>query len=308
MADRSVLYLGDSDFAAGFCNKLEAYGCCGELDRYNAIAIPDDYAKGINLIFFEPGAGSERSGPDLQTIIASLGPFPIVAVVSQAKEHRGIAAVNAGAHGYLCADDAGHKEIEAVISHAIQRHHLLTRLSETDSTVLSILKSINDGAIVVDSHGHVLDINPAARSILGLTARQQTNTSWAKHFCSLAADGQTVIDHDNQPLVKACRGQRFSNQVAAYQSSDSLNSVLSINGQGLFDNAKNLVGGVITFRDVTDIVRRTDELELNAQNDDLTDLPNRRLFIEQLKKAMGRSQRNERPLAVLFITSIGSNR
>ena len=51
MADRSVLYLGDSSFAGGFCNKIEAYGSCGELDRYNAIAIPDDYAKSISLIF-----------------------------------------------------------------------------------------------------------------------------------------------------------------------------------------------------------------------------------------------------------------
>ncbi|MBT6211514.1 MAG: EAL domain-containing protein [Woeseia sp.] len=301
MADRSVLYLGDSSFAGGFCNKIEAYGSCGELDRYNAIAIPDDYAKSISLIFFEPGADSERSDPNLQTTIASLSPFPIVAVVSQAKEHRGIAAINAGAHGYLCVDDAGHEEIEAVITHAIQRQHLLARLSETDSTVLSILKSINDGAIVIDNRGHVLDINPAARTILGLTPREQTNDDWAKKFCSLSADGQTDIDHDNQPLVKACRGQKFSNQVAAYQASDSLNTVLSINGQGLYDNAKTLVGGVITFRDVTDIVRRTDELELNAQHDDLTDLPNRRLFIEQLKKAMGRSQRGERSLAVLFI-------
>jgi len=301
MADRSVLYLGDSDFSAGFCNKLEAYGCCGQLDRYNAIAVPDHYSKGIDLIFFEPGADPERAVPDLQTIIASIGPYPIVAVVSQAKEHRGIAAVNAGAHGYLCADDAGHKEIEAVISHAIQRHHLLARLSETDSTVLSILKSINDGAIVVDHHGHVLDINPAARSILGLSPREQTDKKWAKNFCCLSADGQTSIDHDNQPLVKVCRGQKFSNQVAAYRTADDLHTVLSINGQGLYDNSKTLVGGVITFRDVTDIVRRAEELEINAQNDALTDLPNRRLFIEQLKKAMGRSQRSERPLAVLFI-------
>jgi len=197
-------------------------------------------------------------------------------------------------------DDAGHQEIEAIIDHAIQRHKLLARLSETDSTVLSILQSINDGSIVVDRQGHVLDINPAARSILGLAPRQQPSARWARNFCNTAADGQ-AIEHDDLPLVKACRGEKFSNQVAAYLVPDQGDVVLSINGQGLYDSNRSLAGGVVTFRDITDVMRRTIELEKRAQFDDLTQLPNRRLFTEQLQKAMGRSQRNGRPLAVLFI-------
>ena len=41
MAGRSILYLGDSEFAAGFCNKLQAYACCGELERHTELALPD---------------------------------------------------------------------------------------------------------------------------------------------------------------------------------------------------------------------------------------------------------------------------
>ena len=55
------------------------------------------------------------------------------------------------------------------------------------------------------------------------------------------------------------------------------------------------------FRDVTDVIQRTVELEKRAQYDELTKLPNRRLFLHQLEKAIGRAQRSERPLAVLFI-------
>ena len=163
---------------------------------------------------------------------------------------------------------------------------MLARLSETDNTVLSILKSINDGFIVAYRHGHVLDINPAARSILGLTPRQQPDAEWAKSFCSISADGVTGIEHDELPLVKACRGDKFGNQVATYQLSGQNDTALSINGQGLYDSKRMLVGGVITFRDITDVMRRTVELEKQAQFDDLTQLPNRRLFTDQLKKAM----------------------
>lgn len=261
MAGRSILYLGDGEFAAGFCNKLEAYACCGSLTRHAALSLPDELPEPMDLVMLEQGPESSNAGQALQSLIGSFGRFPVIAITTRDCEHRGIAAVRAGAQGYLCVDDAGHEEIESVIDHAIQRHHLQTRLSETDSTVLSILRSINDGAIVIDRHGHVLDINPAARTILSLTAREQTNAEWARSFCNRSADGLTEIDHDDLPLVKACRGQKFSGQVAAYQLPDQSDSILSINGQGLYDSNQSLVGGVITFRDTTDIMLRTVELE-----------------------------------------------
>ena len=86
-----------------------------------------------------------------------------------------------------------------------------------------------------------------------------------------------------------------------YQSPGHPDTILSINGQGLYDSNHTLVGGVITFRDVTDIMHKTVELEMRAQYDDLTRLPNRRLFAHHLEKAIGRSQRKNRPLAVLFV-------
>ena len=301
MAGRSILYLGDSDFAAGFCNKLETYACCRQVTQHNELALPVNMPDDVDLIMFEPPPRSEDPGLSLNSLIRSFGDYPVVAITSRDQEHRGITAVRDGAQGNLCADDAGQQEIEAVIDHAMQRHRLLARLSETDSTVLSILNSINDGVIVVDRHGHVLDINPAARSMLGLSPRQQPTPRWASNFCNTLADGRTEIPHDDLPLVKACRGQKFSNQVAAYLVPNQGDVILSINGQGLYDSGRALVGGVITFRDITDVIRRTVELEKRAQFDDLTQLPNRRLFTEQLRKAMGRSQRNDSPLAVLFI-------
>jgi len=301
MAGRSILYLGGNEFAAEFCDKLKGLPVCEQFTGSPSLEIPDKTPDTVDLVIFETGPLIAQSGETLPSLVHRLSNWPLIAVTSRDQEHRGIAAVQAGAQAYVCADDIDEPELCMHIEHAVQRHRLLVRLSERDNTVLSILQSINDGVVVVDSQGHVLDINPAARSILGLTPRQQTSIEWAKSFCNFAADGKTRIDHEELPLVQACRGQKFSDQVAVFRAPGQEDTVLSINGQGLYDSTNALVGGVITFRDVTDVLRRTVELEKRAQYDDLTLLPNRRLFTQQLEKAIGRSQRQDRPLAVLFI-------
>ena len=166
---------------------------------------------------------------------------------------------------------------------------------------MSILNSINDGVIIVDRDGNLLDINPAARSILGLPRRQRPTADWSTTFASLGLDGVTELTPEDRPLARACRGEKFSDLQCVYRSDGQGDIILSLNGQGLNDASQEQLGGVVTFRDMTDVMHRTVELEKRAQHDDLTRLPNRRLFIHQLEKAIGRAQRGNRNLAVLCV-------
>ena len=303
MAGHSILYLGGEQFAAEYLTRLQACSCCSKLLHSAEFSPPEESA--VDLVLFEAGSAALRPAQKLQTFIQSMRTFPLVALTRRDREQQGIEAVRMGAQGYICVDATCDDEQKEVLDHAFRRHRLLTRLSGGDDSVLSILKSINDGVIVVDRRGHVLDINPAARSILGLKPRQHPPHRWELDFCSIAGDGKTRIDEDELPLVKARKGQKFSNQIATYRphgdTAGGAGVILSINGQGLYAGARSLAGGVITFRDVTDLVRRTVELEKRAQYDDLTLLPNRSLFMRQLEKAIGRSRRSGRPIAVLFI-------
>ena len=160
---------------------------------------------------------------------------------------------------------------------------------------------MNDGAMIVDCSGRILDMNPAGRSILGLSPRQRLTRRWARYFCSTAADGVTEIEHNNLPITKVCHGEQFSDQVSAYLAPYQGDIMLSTSGRGLYDSSHSLVGGVITFRDVTDSMQHTANLQKQVRFDELTKLPNHQMFTEQLRKAMGRSQRHNRLLAVLFI-------
>jgi diguanylate cyclase (GGDEF)-like protein len=303
MTGYTILYLGRSAFADAYLLELEQAPWCRRLHRSDDPIAADQLAndRDIDVVLFETGPGFARSGMILKNLLRTMARHPLVALTDRDHEHRGVAAVRVGAQGYLCIDAASDAEQHAVIDHAVQRHQLLTSLSEADDTVLSILKSINDGAIVVDCDGHVLDINPAARSILGLSQRGTPDADWVAAFCNISADGKHVVPSSAQPLARARTGEKFNNQLGVYRTAGHADTLLSINGQGLYDSNQALVGGVITFRDVTEVVHKTLELEKRAEYDDLTLLPNRRLFARHLQKAMGRAQRSSRPLAILFI-------
>ncbi len=301
MAGHSILYLGRGEFAADYLHELETLPFCALLTRSASLKIPVDAPSVIDLVLFEAGPAIAQSGQSIAELIGSFDKHPVIALTTRDREHRGIAAIRAGAQAYICVDDISVDGQEAAFVHAVQRHRLQQRLSDTDVTVLSILRNINDGVIIVDKHGHVMDINPAARTILALGPRMQPDTSWEQTFCCIDENGDNYRNSADLPLVRARYGEKFSNQVALYRIPEQVDTVLSINGQGLYDGKRELIGGVITFRDITDATKRTNELQRLAQYDELTNLPNRGLFIEQLARAIGRSQRKSAPLAVLFI-------
>ena len=301
MAGHSILYLGRGEFATEYLGELETLPCCALLTRSAKLELPVDAPSVLDIVLLEAGPAIAKSGQSLTELINSIDDYAVVALTTRAREHRGIAAVRAGAQAYICIDDISVEGQESVLQHAVQRHRLQHRLSNTDVTVLSILRNINDGVVVADRDGHVLDINPAARSILGLGPRMQPDATWAQMFCCINEYGENYRNSADLPLARARNGDKFANQVAVYRVPDQPDTILSLNGQGLFDGNRELVGGLVTFRDITDIAKKTSELVKLAQYDELTGLPNRSLFTENLARAIGRSQRKSSPLAVLFI-------
>ena len=301
MSGHSILYFGRGEFAADYLGELETLPCCTYLTRSTELELPEDASYIVDLVLLEAGPMIAQSGKSLADLIASFAPYPVVALTQKEHEHRGIAAVRAGAQGYICVDDINVDTQEAVFGHAVKRGRMQSRLSDTDVSILSILNSINDGAIVVDSAGHVLDINPAARSMLGINSRMQPDPTWEQTFCCVDENGESYRNSVDLPLMRARAGEKFSDQIAIYRSPEQPDITLSINGQGLIDGNRELIGGVITFRDVTESRRRTTELEKRAQFDELTGMANRTLFAEQLTRAIGRSQRKTAPLAALFV-------
>ncbi|MDH3907728.1 MAG: diguanylate cyclase, partial [Gammaproteobacteria bacterium] len=301
MSGHSILYLGRSDFASEYLAELETLPYCTMLARSPELRVPVENPDLLDIVLLEASPVIAQSGNSLSTLIHSLRDYPVVAITDKEHEHRGIAAMRAGAQGYICIDDITVEGQEAVFDHAAKRYRLQQRLSDTDVSVLSVLTSINDGVIVVDSEGSILDINPAARTILGLGPRWMPDASWEQTFCCIDEYGNNYKNSADLPLVRARSGAKFMGQVTIYRAPEQPDTYLNISGQGLYDGTRELVGGVITFRDITDATIRTTELQKRAQYDELTGLPNRSVFAEHLSRAIGRADRKKAPLAVLFV-------
>ena len=190
MAGHSILYLGRGEFAAEYLQELETLPFCALLTRSASLKIPQNVPSVLDIVLFEAGPVIAQSEQSVAELIGSYDKYPAIALTTRAHEHRGIAAVAAGADAYICVDDITVDGQEAIFAHAVDRHRLQQRLSDTDVTVLSILRNINDGVIVVDRRGHVLDINPAARTILALGPRAQPNNNWEQTFCCISGDGE----------------------------------------------------------------------------------------------------------------------
>src|SRR5210317_1723823 len=278
MSGHSILYLGRGEFAADYLSELETLPCCTMLTRSNSLALPEDAPYVVDLVLLEAGPMIAQSGQTLAELIHSLSPYPIVALTSKEHEHRGIAAMRAGAQGYVCIDDITVEGQDIVFDHAVQRSRLQQRLSDTDITVLSILRNINDGVIIVDDAGHVLDINPAARSILGLGPRTQPDPTWEQTFCCIDGNGDNYRNSHELPLMRARSGEKFSNQVAIYRTPEQPDAILSVNGQGLYDGNRELVGGVVTFRDITEATQQPTELPKRAHYAEMPTIADRAIF------------------------------
>jgi len=271
------------------------------LPSSHTLSLPEDAPYVVDLVLLEAGPMIAQSGQSLAALIQSLEPYPVIALTQKKHEHRGIAAMRAGAQGYICVDDISVDSQEAVFDHAVQRSRLQQRLSDTDVSVLSVLGNINDGVIIVDEAGHVLEINPAARTMLGLGPRVQPDPTWEQTFCCIDETGTSYRNSHELPLVRARDGEKFTNQIEIYRTPEQPDAVLSINGQGLFDGNHELIGGVITFRDVTEITHTTSELDSRPQYHQLTGLSNRKLFLDQLSRATGRAHRPRSPLAARVV-------
>ena len=159
----------------------------------------------------------------------------------------------------------------------------------------TLFASAGDAVLVLDRQRKVIAANPAVAQITGyssdealgrrdslLLSRPPGANYYQSIFDQLQRDdvwqGETMVRHKSGQLrevrMVVCAARDDAGQIANY---------------------------VVMFADLSQTKKTQEELRHLATHDNLTNLPNRRLFLDRLDQGIRRARREQRQLVVLFV-------
>src|SRR6267154_1772361 len=159
-----------------------------------------------------------------------------------------------------------------------------------------VTENAADMIALVDVKGHRLYNSPAYKRVLGYTAAELGETS---SFEQIHPDDRFKVLEASREARATGVGRKLEYRI---RHKDGTWRVLESIASTVRDQKGAVSKMVIVNRDVTERKRAEEQLEHNSFHDELTGLPNRRLFLDRLQHMFARAQRSpERQYAVLFV-------
>ena len=156
------------------------------------------------------------------------------------------------------------------------------------------LENLSQGVCMVDADRRILVINPRLVAMLDLPPERQFVGASLGEMANVAIARGSLTPRDVRALqvrIEALAGAETATSIWELANGRSLALALRPMPEG---------GWLVKVEDVTE--RRRDEARINhmARHDPLTDLPNRTLFAERLREAIGRAREGE-SCALLYL-------
>ena len=185
-------------------------------------------------------------------------------------------------------------DIYTVYQH-LQLQRMRRRLSERDRLFQLISENAADMIAVVGKNGHRIYNSPAYQKILGYTADDLTSHSMDQVHPD---DRPRVLEAAEKARVTG-RGERLEYRI---RHKDGTWRVLESTASAYRGPDGTTEGLVIVNRDITERKRAEELLAHSALHDGLTNLANRTLLLDRLRRALGISKRHaDFKFALLFI-------
>jgi PAS domain S-box-containing protein len=148
-------------------------------------------------------------------------------------------------------------------------------------TLRSVLNSMVEGLVAVDSEGKFVIWNSAAERIIGLGAADLSAEEWTAHYGLYLPDTVTPFPSEQNPLLRATHGEVSTAEMYIRNPELAEGVWVEATASPLKDKDGLVNGGVVAFRDITQ--RKTDEREIRKLNEELEERVLRRTA--QLKEA-----------------------
>ncbi len=150
------------------------------------------------------------------------------------------------------------------------------------------------GIFRLDVEGRCCHVNKRWREIAGLTQAQVLGKSWD---IAVHPDDQTNIGDSWK--IAVVDGRAFKVE-CRFKRPGGRTSWVFVQGEPIFDAQGTLEGFIGSVTDISRRKRTEEEIRQLAYYDQLTRLPNRSFFMEQLERSLASAQRTGRKVALLF--------
>ncbi|MCC3412626.1 MULTISPECIES: PAS domain-containing protein [unclassified Microcoleus] len=125
-------------------------------------------------------------------------------------------------------------------------------LQEKTKLLQVIIDSIGDGLILANQQGEFVLFNRAAVRIFGQLTNEKSSQEWSSTYGLFLPDQKTLFPEEELPLTRAIKGE-YVNDVAIFvRHQDCEDRWISISGYPVVDTSREITGGVIVCRDITE--------------------------------------------------------
>lgn len=264
------------------------------------IQVFDRSAAASNLLF--DSRIVERRNPALisgrQRMLEAYGrPWVLRVSLPMARRAFDIQSLLVGISGVLLSCGLGLGTYALVRQHrrTLANLKVLEAANQARQLSTAVISSLDEGLLITDAEGMILQINPAFTRITGYSetealrrpaAAMQGGVQGPEFFGRLWSDLVRYGSWQGEFWNRHRNGQ-------LYRQSLSISSVRNTQG-----DTTHYIG---VIRDVTREYKEQEQVRHQAQHDYLTGLPNRALLVERLEQALKQAERKGRSLALLFL-------
>jgi diguanylate cyclase (GGDEF)-like protein len=174
----------------------------------------------------------------------------------------------------------------------------IVRHTDELEVLRNALDNMSDGVLLLDSDLKAQFLNERVRGYFGVTVEQ---AAARPSYGELIANAPHVNDHGVPPEKL---DEFFASRIEAVRSATpAVRDALTPDGRRIRVHCAVTASGgrMITYCDVTDLIRNAELLQKLATIDSMTSLYNRRHFLALTEAEWSRFQRYQRPLSMLMI-------
>lgn len=205
-----------------------------------------------NLITMDIRIEGEIDGIDTAKQINDLYNIPIIYISSIDDTETIERAKQTNSYGFI-VKPFEEKDIRTSIEMALYKHSMENRLRDSELRYRSLVNSLSDGIVLVNSDMKIETCNPAAERILGLKSNELLGQSINIQNYYAVDEKGTLINYNNLPAAMTFRtGEPQNDVILGLQFNGEIIKWLSFNTEPIFDKATSKVSSVVvSIKDIT---------------------------------------------------------